>query len=45
MRLPNSTNYMGIACFTVRKKDEAGRWVEAAKVDAAAAAGEQKKTQ
>lgn len=25
---------MGIACFTVRKKDAAGHWVKAAKVDA-----------
>ncbi|KZT02066.1 Choline/ethanolaminephosphotransferase [Laetiporus sulphureus 93-53] len=23
------TNYLGIACFTVRKKDNAGKWVEA----------------
>ncbi|PCH34342.1 Choline/ethanolaminephosphotransferase [Wolfiporia cocos MD-104 SS10] len=27
------TNYLGIACFTVRKKDKSGEWVEAAVVD------------
>ena len=28
------TNYLGIACFTVRKKDKSGEWVEASAVDA-----------
>jgi len=28
------TNYLGIACFTVRKKDKAGHWEDAKKVDA-----------
>ena len=28
------TNYLGIACFTVRKKDKDGEWVEASAVDA-----------
>ncbi|KZT73418.1 Choline/ethanolaminephosphotransferase [Daedalea quercina L-15889] len=28
------TNYLGIACFTVRKKDKSGEWVEASTVDA-----------
>ncbi|THH31035.1 hypothetical protein EUX98_g3163 [Antrodiella citrinella] len=27
------TNYLGIACFTVRKKDESGAWRRAASVD------------
>ncbi|KAI0931051.1 hypothetical protein AcW1_001453 [Taiwanofungus camphoratus] len=27
------TNYLGIACFTVRKKDRSGEWVEASVVD------------
>ena len=27
------TNYLGIACFTVRKKDKAGDWVSAADVN------------
>jgi len=24
----NSTDYLGIACFTVRHKDQTGHWVE-----------------
>ena len=28
------TNYLGIACFTVRKRDQAGHWEDAKKVDA-----------
>ena len=28
------TNCRGIACFTVRKKDKAGHWEDARKVDA-----------
>jgi ethanolaminephosphotransferase len=28
------TDYLGIACFTVRKKNEAGNWEDAKKVDA-----------
>jgi ethanolaminephosphotransferase len=28
------TDYLGIACFTVRKKDKAGHWEDAKKVDA-----------
>ncbi|EJD43494.1 hypothetical protein AURDEDRAFT_114773 [Auricularia subglabra TFB-10046 SS5] len=28
------TNYLGIACFTVRKKDEHGEWVDAGDVNA-----------
>lgn len=28
------TNYLGIACFTVRKKDKEGHWEDAKKVDA-----------
>jgi len=28
------TNYLGIACFTVRKKDKEGHWTDAKKVDA-----------
>ena len=27
------TNYLGIACFTVRKKDESGKWRKASSVD------------
>lgn len=27
------TNYLGIACFTVRKKDKAGEWVSASDVN------------
>ena len=27
------TNYLGIACFTVRKKDATGHWRRAASVD------------
>ena len=27
------TEYLGIACFTVRKKDKAGDWVSAADVN------------
>jgi ethanolaminephosphotransferase len=27
------TNYLGIACFTVRKKDEHGEWKDAIKQD------------
>ena len=27
------TNYLGIACFTVRKKDKAGEWVSASEVN------------
>ena len=27
------TNYLGIACFTVRKKDVTGQWRRAASVD------------
>lgn len=27
------TNFLGIACLTVRKKDEQGHWVEASAVD------------
>ena len=27
------TNYLGIACFTVRKKDKAGEWVSATQVN------------
>lgn len=27
------TNFLGIACFTVRKKDRSGEWVEAAAVN------------
>ena len=27
------TNYLGIACFTVRKKDVCGQWRRAASVD------------
>jgi len=27
------TNHMGIACFTVRKKDERGNWVDAKVID------------
>lgn len=27
------TNYLGIACFTVRKKDMSGQWRRAASVD------------
>lgn len=29
------TNYLGIACFTVRKKDESGAWKKAQIVDKA----------
>lgn len=28
------TNHLGVACFTVRKKDENGEWVDAQTVDA-----------
>jgi ethanolaminephosphotransferase len=28
------TNYLGIACFTVRKRDNEGHWEDAKKVDA-----------
>lgn len=28
------TNHLGIACFTVRKKDKEGHWEAAGKVDA-----------
>lgn len=27
------TNYLGIACFTVRKRDRGGEWVEASSVN------------
>ena len=27
------TNFLGIACFTVRKKDKAGDWVSASEVN------------
>ena len=27
------TSYLGIACFTVRKRNESGEWIEASEVN------------
>jgi hypothetical protein len=32
--LCRSTNHLGVACFTVRKKDKNGEWASAQSVDA-----------
>lgn len=34
MVIGDITNYLGIACFTVRKKDENGEWRTAQEVNA-----------